>query len=123
MNGIEYNKQAIECFKQIAMNEIINCYDPEQDDPINTWTVPELCESVYKQGINQEQAVYGARMRVLYIPKALRYQGKAVLKAHVAMAVRFAFMDWAMEGNDFSFLTDGKEGCGIRVDAWAEGVA
>lgn len=121
MSGnIEYNKMAIKCFEKMAEDAIIDCYDPEQDAPIWTYTVAELCDHVYHEGINMEKAIYGRRMEVLYIPKALRYQGKKVLKEHVKIAVLTALMGWAMEGNDFDFLEDGYAGAGERAEAWVE---
>lgn len=120
---IEYNNMAVDCFKQIATNLIRDCYTPEEDEPIWHYTIVELCEEVYKQGVNDEKAVYGPHMRPLYVPKALRYQGKTILRMHVEYAVIFAIMQWKMDGNQADFLSDGEWGAGIRAREWAQEVA
>ena len=114
---IEYNKMAVNCFKEMAIEEFINHYDPEHDGPLYTSTVAEICDLVYVRGVNNEETVLGPRMRAL-VPKALRYQGKGILKAHVAMGVLFALMDWKMEGDDLDFLEDGEDGAGERIEQW-----
>lgn len=118
------NRMAIDCFTALALDEIMNHYDPELDDPRYTSTIEELCEHVYNEGVNRKATAVGPRMRVLYIPDGLRFQGKEALEAHVRMGVTLALMQWNMDTNgDFSWLDGEVEGCGRRVDAWRKGMA
>lgn len=111
---MEYNKIALACLKELALDHFADYYDPEQDEPIWTSTITEICDHIYEVGINNGGAVL-YRGSMLYVPKALRYQGKDVLKAHVCQGVLMALIEWKGDNNDLDFLEDGEEGAGRRI--------
>ena len=111
-------EMAIACFKALATEIIRNHFDPEQDEPLYQSYVSEICDEVYIRGVNNRETALGPRMRMLYVPEGLRFQGKEFLESLVRVAVTVAVTEWKSETDDMSWMLGDPASYPTDILAW-----